>query len=45
MTAALADGIPQGWDLHPAQLVTRHLAVIADARRTLPLALPGSRRI
>ncbi|MFT4036486.1 MAG: aldolase/citrate lyase family protein, partial [Patulibacter sp.] len=35
VSAALADGIPQGWDLHPAQLVTRHLAVICAARRGL----------
>lgn len=36
---ALADGLRQGWDLHPAQLVTRHLVTIATARRTLPDAL------
>lgn len=36
---ALADGLRQGWDLHPAQLVTRHLVTIVAARRTLPDAL------
>lgn len=36
---ALADGLRQGWDLHPAQLVTRHLVTIVTARRTLPDAL------
>lgn len=35
----LADGLRQGWDLHPAQLVTRHLVAITSARRTLPHAL------
>jgi hypothetical protein len=33
---ALADGIRQGWDLHPAQLVTRHLVTIVTMRRALP---------
>ncbi len=37
--SALADGLLQGWDLHPAQLVTRHLVTIVAARRTLPDAL------
>ncbi|MEH3052942.1 MAG: hypothetical protein PGN13_02900 [Patulibacter minatonensis] len=36
---ALADGLRQGWDLHPAQLVTRHLVNIVVARRTLSGAL------
>ena len=33
--AAYADGIRQGWDLHPAQLVTRHLTTIVVQRRGL----------
>jgi citrate lyase beta subunit len=33
---ALADGVRQGWDLHPAQLVTRHLVTIVAMRRALP---------
>lgn len=33
---ALAEGIRQGWDLHPAQLVTRHLVTIVTVRRALP---------
>ncbi|MDO9356412.1 MAG: aldolase/citrate lyase family protein [Solirubrobacteraceae bacterium] len=36
VAAALADGIRQGWDLHPAQLVTRHLVTIVTQRRRLP---------
>uniref|UniRef100_A0A832I0H0 Phosphoenolpyruvate kinase n=1 Tax=Eiseniibacteriota bacterium TaxID=2212470 RepID=A0A832I0H0_UNCEI len=36
--AALARGIPQGWDLHPAQLVSRHATVIAFHREELPAA-------
>lgn len=35
----LATGLRQGWDLHPAQLVTRHLVAITAARRTLPHSL------
>lgn len=35
VAGALADGLRQGWDLHPAQLVTRHLVNIVTARRTL----------
>ena len=33
---ALADGVRQGWDLHPAQLVTRHLVTTVATRRALP---------
>jgi citrate lyase beta subunit len=33
---ALERGLAQGWDLHPAQLVTRHLATYAFARAALP---------
>ncbi|MBJ7471389.1 MAG: hypothetical protein JHD16_08795 [Solirubrobacteraceae bacterium] len=33
---ALSDGVRQGWDLHPAQLVTRHLTTIVVQRRGLP---------
>lgn len=33
--SALADGVRQGWDLHPAQLVTRHLVTIVIQRRGL----------
>ncbi len=36
VAGALADGIRQGWDLHPAQLVTRHLVTIVSLRRRLP---------
>ncbi|MEV4423237.1 aldolase, partial [Patulibacter sp. NPDC049589] len=36
---ALADGVRQGWDLHPAQLVTRHLVTIVAMRRALPGAI------
>ncbi|MBO9532912.1 MAG: hypothetical protein J7513_08065 [Solirubrobacteraceae bacterium] len=36
---AIADGVRQGWDLHPAQLVTRHLVNIATSRRKVPDAL------
>lgn len=32
---AHADGVRQGWDLHPAQLVTRHLVAIVVLRRGL----------
>lgn len=32
-------GIYQGWDLHPAQLVSRHAAVAAGLLETLPAAL------
>ncbi|MEN0015075.1 MAG: hypothetical protein AAGC46_17030 [Solirubrobacteraceae bacterium] len=39
VAGALADGIRQGWDLHPAQLVTRHLVNIVTLRRRLPDAL------
>lgn len=41
----LKSGLPQGWDLHPAQLITRYLAgfgvlqaEVPDARRRLRLA-------
>jgi hypothetical protein len=33
---ALRDGVRQGWDLHPAQLVPRHLVTIVAMRRALP---------
>jgi citrate lyase beta subunit len=33
---ALARGLHQGWDLHPAQLVTRYLATYAFFRAALP---------
>jgi hypothetical protein len=39
VAGGLADGIRQGWDLHPAQLVTRHLINIVTLRRRLPAAL------
>ncbi|SFT91427.1 Citrate lyase beta subunit [Geodermatophilus amargosae] len=35
---ALERGIYQGWDLHPAQLVTRHVATQAFFRGALPAA-------
>ncbi len=35
---ALERGLYQGWDLHPAQLVTRHLATYAFFRGALPAA-------
>ncbi|MGY1696912.1 MULTISPECIES: DUF6986 family protein [unclassified Geodermatophilus] len=35
---ALERGFYQGWDLHPAQLVTRHLATCAFFRGALPAA-------
>jgi len=38
VVGALADGVRQGWDLHPAQLVTRHLVTIVAMRRALPAA-------
>jgi citrate lyase beta subunit len=33
---ALERGLAQGWDLHPAQLVTRYLATYAFSRAALP---------
>lgn len=33
---ALAFGLPQGWDLHPAQIVSRHVAVAAFFLEALP---------
>ncbi|MGY1822509.1 DUF6986 family protein [Geodermatophilus sp. SYSU D00079] len=33
---ALERGLAQGWDLHPAQLVTRYVATYASARAALP---------
>lgn len=38
VTRALRSGIYQGWDLHPAQLPTRHLATYAFFRGALPAA-------
>ena len=38
VTRALARGLYQGWDLHPAQLVTRYLATYAFFRGALPAA-------
>jgi citrate lyase beta subunit len=35
---ALERGLYQGWDLHPAQLVTRHVATYAFWRAALPAA-------
>jgi hypothetical protein len=35
---ALERGLYQGWDLHPAQLVTRYLATYAFFRGALPAA-------
>jgi hypothetical protein len=35
---ALARGFYQGWDLHPAQLVTRYAATYAFFRSALPAA-------
>lgn len=35
VTRSLRRGFPQGWDLHPAQLVTRHLATWAFYRGEL----------
>jgi hypothetical protein len=35
---ALERGFYQGWDLHPAQLVTRHVATYAFFRAALPAA-------
>ena len=35
---SLVAGIPQGWDLHPGQLVSRHAAVTAFYRAGLPEA-------
>jgi citrate lyase beta subunit len=35
---SLERGIPQGWDLHPAQLVTRYLATFAFYRENLETA-------
>jgi citrate lyase beta subunit len=35
---ALARGLYQGWDLHPAQLVTRYVATYAFFRAALPAA-------
>ena len=35
---SLARGIYQGWDLHPAQLVTRYLATFAFYREGMPVA-------
>ena len=39
---SLERGIPQGWDLHPAQLVTRYLATFAFYRESLG---PAGRRL
>jgi hypothetical protein len=39
---SLERGIPQGWDLHPAQLVTRYLATFAFYRESLD---PAGRRL
>jgi len=36
---ALERGLPQGWDLHPGHLVTRHLATLAFYRAQAPEAL------
>ncbi len=38
ITAALTDGIYQGWDLHPAQLPARYVAVFAFFRAAAPAA-------
>jgi len=38
VTRHLARGVPQGWDLHPAQLVSRHLATMAFYRKGFPAA-------
>ncbi|RYE85831.1 MAG: hypothetical protein EOO75_16495 [Myxococcales bacterium] len=38
ITEALADGIYQGWDLHPGQLPARHAAVFAFFRAAAPAA-------
>jgi hypothetical protein len=35
---ALERGLYQGWDLHPAQLVTRYVATYAFSRVALPAA-------
>ncbi|MBL8175885.1 MAG: hypothetical protein JNK48_14510 [Bryobacterales bacterium] len=39
ISEALADGIVQGWDLHPAQLPVRYAAVFSYFRELLPSAL------
>ena len=39
VTRALRRGFYQGWDLHPAQLPTRYLAVYASSGRRAPAAL------
>jgi hypothetical protein len=39
VTRAWRRGIYQGWDLHPAQLVSRHAAVAANVLAGLPAAL------
>ena len=38
VTRHLTRGIRQGWDLHPHQLITRHLATIAYFRRDWELS-------
>jgi citrate lyase beta subunit len=38
VTRSLERGFYQGWDLHPGQLVTRHLATIAFYRSAFPAA-------
>jgi citrate lyase beta subunit len=39
---SLVNGFYQGWDLHPAQLVTRYAAVYAFFRESVLAAAPGS---
>jgi len=36
---SLERGVPQGWDLHPGHLVTRHLATFAFYRELAPAAV------
>lgn len=39
VTTGLRDGLPQGWDLHPAQLASRFLAGHAVLRAEVPSAI------
>src|SRR5438128_7423534 len=39
VTHSLVGGFYQGWDLHPAQLVTRYVATYAFFRAALPAAV------